>query len=163
MLTSGQPCLPKTVTAEEAVQVIKKGDRVVFTVGVELLSQMLAINATVSVDLTGPITAESIRARLNGGTGGQLAFAIGASLSKGGRSIVVMTSTVHDGTQSRIVPQFGQGTAVSIPRTLADTVIIEYGVARLKGKTERQRAFKLAAIAHPDFRAKLRRAAERLS
>lgn len=123
---------------------------------------MVAINGAVSIDLTGQITAESIGSRLIGGTGGQLAFTIGASLSKGGRSIHVMTATVQDGKQSRIVPQLAEGAAVSIPRALADIVVTEYGIARLKGKTQRQRALELAAIAHPDFRAELTQAAKRL-
>lgn len=123
---------------------------------------MVAINGAMSIDLTGQINSESIGPRLIGGTGGQLAFAIGASLSKGGRSIHVMTSTAQDGKQSRIVPQFEQGAAMSIPRALADIIVTEYGVARLKGKTQRQRAIELTSIAHPDYRTELRLAAERL-
>lgn len=123
---------------------------------------MVAINGAVSIDLTGQINAESIGPRLIGGTGGQLAFAIGASLSTGGRSVCVMTSTAGEGNQTRIVAEFPQGTSVSIPRALADIVVTEYGIARLRGKTRRQRAAELAAIAHPDYRTELRQAAEKL-
>jgi 4-hydroxybutyrate CoA-transferase len=55
-----------------------------------------------------------------------------------------------------------QGTVVSVPRLFADIVITEYGVARLWGKSLRERAAELIAIAHPDFRAGLRAQASRL-
>ncbi|GBD14720.1 hypothetical protein HRbin25_00601 [bacterium HR25] len=51
---------------------------------------------------------------------------------------------------------------MTIPRFFADTVITEYGVARLAGKNHRERAEELIAVAHPDFRAELRREAQRL-
>jgi 4-hydroxybutyrate CoA-transferase len=123
---------------------------------------MVALNAALVVDLTGQIAAESIGPRMVSGTGGQLAFAIGAALSRGGRNITVLPSTARSGSVSRIVPQFEPGTIISVPRNLANIVITEYGVAKLQGKTQRQRAEELINIAHPDFRAELRREAQRL-
>lgn len=99
---------------------------------------------------------------MTSGSGGQLSFAIGAYLSRGGRSIVALPSSARGGTLSRIVPMLEQGTVVSTPRTLADIVVTEYGIARLKGETQRERALELIAVAHPDFRAELKREAERL-
>ena len=99
---------------------------------------MAAINSALAVDLTGQIAAESIGPTMLSGTGGQLAFAVGASLSKGGRSIVVLRSTALNGTISKIVPQLEPGTIVTIPRVLADYIVTEYGIAHLKGKTQRQ-------------------------
>ena len=123
---------------------------------------MVAINAALAVDLTGQIAAESVGPMMVSGTGGQLAFAIGAALSKGGRNVTVLPSTARGGKVSRIVPQLEPGTTVTTPRTLADIVVSEYGIARLKGKTQRQRAEELINIAHPDFRAELRSQAQRL-
>ncbi len=123
---------------------------------------MVAINSAIAVDLTGQIAAESIGPRMVSSTGGQLAFAIGSSLSKGGRNITVLTSSARGDTVSRIVPTLEPGTVVTVPRTLADIVVTEYGVARLKGKTQRQRAQELIAIAHPSFRADLQKEAQRL-
>lgn len=123
---------------------------------------MVAINAALAVDLTGQIAAESLGPVIVGGTGGQLAFAIGAALSKGGRNITVLPAVAKDGKVSRIVPHLEPGTVVTVPRTLADIVVTEYGIARLKGKTQRQRAEELIAIAHPDFRSELTREAQRL-
>lgn len=123
---------------------------------------MVAINSAIAVDLTGQIAAESLGPAMVSGSGGQLAFATGASLSKGGRSIVALAATAKDGKVSRIVPGLERGTIVTVPRTLADIVVTEYGVARLKGKTQRQRAQELIAVAHPDFRAELKRQADKL-
>ena len=123
---------------------------------------MVAINSAIALDLTGQIAAESVGTVMTSGSGGQLSFAIGAYLSKGGRSIVAIPSTAKDGALSRIVPILEPGTVVSTPRTLADIVVTEYGIARLKGKTQRERALELIAVAHPDFRADLKKEAERL-
>jgi len=123
---------------------------------------MVAINAALAVDLTGQIAAESTGPRMVSGTGGQLAFAIGANLSKGGRNITVLRSTAGGGSLSSIVPQLKPGTIVSVPRNLADIVITEHGIAKLRGKTQRQRAHELISIAHPDFRADLEKEAKKL-
>jgi 4-hydroxybutyrate CoA-transferase len=125
---------------------------------------MVAINSAVSVDFAGQIAAESIGPRIISGAGGQTSFAIGSFLSKGGRSITVLTSTAGSGDKrvSRITPLLAEGTIVTVPRTISDYVVTEYGIAHIKGKTQRQRAIDLIAIAHPDFRAELKKEAEKL-
>jgi 4-hydroxybutyrate CoA-transferase len=125
---------------------------------------MVAINSAVAVDFAGQIAAESIGPRVISGAGGQTAFAIGAFFSRGGRFITVMTSTAGSGEKrfSRITPMLVEGTIVTVPRTISDYVITEYGIAHIKGKTQRQRALELIAIAHPDFRAELKKEAEKL-
>ncbi len=123
---------------------------------------MVAINNALSIDLTGQITAESIGPRMLGGTGGQLSFATGAAYSKGGRCVTLLPSTARGGTVSRIVAMFEPGTAITVPRSLADFVITEYGIASLRGKTQRQRAEEMISIAHPDFRAELKKEAQKL-
>jgi 4-hydroxybutyrate CoA-transferase len=122
-----------------------------------------AMNNALSVDLTGQINAESVfGSRMINGTGGQPEFQIGAALSRGGRGITLLPSTALDGAVSRIVAQHDSGAMITVPRYFADTIVTEYGVARLWGKNHRQRAAELIAVAHPDFREELRRAAERL-
>lgn len=123
---------------------------------------VVAINSAIAVDLTGQIAAESVGTVMTSGSGGQLSFAIGAYLSNGGRSVVAIPSTAKSGQLSRILPILEPGTVVSTPRTLADHVVTEYGIARLKGKTQRERALELIAVAHPSFRAELKKEAERL-
>jgi len=51
---------------------------------------------------------------------------------------------------------------VTTPRGLVDYVITEHGIANLLGKNERERANELIAIAHPDFRAELKKEAQKL-
>jgi len=115
----------------------------------------VAINQALAIDITGQLTSETIGTRTVMQAGGQTVFVIGALLSKGGRSIHVVPSTAAGGTQSRIVPMLEPGTVVTIPRNCVDYVVTEWGVARLWGKTHRQRARELINIAHPDFRAEL--------
>ena len=101
-----------------------------------------------------------VKAVIMSGPGGQLTFAVGAQLSKGGRFITTLPSTAGHGKVSRILPEFPAGSMVTVPRTLSDIVVSEYGIARLRGKTHRERALELIAIAHPDFREELKHKAE---
>jgi 4-hydroxybutyrate CoA-transferase len=121
---------------------------------------MVAINNALVIQLDGTISAESIGKRLLAAAGGQTAFVVGALMSKGGRSITVLPSTSRG--LSRIVPLFEPGTVVTIPRNLTDYVVTEYGIARLRQKTLRERAQELVAIAHPDFRPELKKQASEL-
>ncbi|MDO8617231.1 MAG: acetyl-CoA hydrolase/transferase C-terminal domain-containing protein [Dehalococcoidia bacterium] len=122
-----------------------------------------SLNNALSIDLIGQINSETVfGSRMINGTGGQPETHLGAVLSKGGRAITLLPSTAMDGALSRVVAAHEAGSIVTIPRFLADTVVTEYGVARLWGKNHRQRAQQLIAVAHPDFRAELRREAERL-
>ncbi len=122
-----------------------------------------AINNALAVDLTGQINSETVvGARMINGTGGQPETHIGAFLCPGGRAITLLPSTAVQGAISRIVPQHEQGALVTIPRFFADTVITEYGVARLMGRNHRERAQELIAVAHPDHREELRSAARHL-
>lgn len=122
----------------------------------------VAINNALAVDFTGQIAASTIGPRVYSGTGGQLSFAIGAYMSRGGRYVVVLPSTARGGAVSRITPQFEAGQIVTVPRDLADIVVTEYGIARLLNRSVRERAESLIAIAHPDHRAELRKAAQAL-
>jgi len=122
-----------------------------------------SLNNALSIDLIGQINSESVFGpRMINGTGGQPETHIGALLSKGGRAITLLPSTAMDGAVSRIVPMHEPGSIVTIPHFFADTVVTEYGVARLWGKNHRQRAEELIAVAHPDHRAELRRQAQRV-
>jgi 4-hydroxybutyrate CoA-transferase len=76
--------------------------------------------------------------------------------------VLYSTADTAQGRVSRIVPQFEKGTIITCPRAIADHIVTEYGIARLLGKTDRQRAEELISIAHPDFRAELRREAQRM-
>ena len=123
---------------------------------------MVAINNALAVDITGQITAESVGDRLMSTAGGQFSFVVGALMSKGGRAITVLPSTARGGKISRIVTSLPENTVITIPRTCVDYVVTEYGVASLWGKSTRQRARELIAIAHPDFREELTKKAKEM-
>jgi 4-hydroxybutyrate CoA-transferase len=127
--------------------------------------RMVAINSAIEVDLTGQVCADSIGPKLYSGVGGQLDFIYGASRSKDGVPVIALPSTasMHDGTViSRIVPMLKEGAGVVTSRNHVRFVVTEFGVADLYGKTIRQRAQQLINIAHPDFRADLKKQAEKL-
>jgi len=116
------------------------------------LNHLHAINSAIQVDLSGQINAETIGGIQVSGVGGQTDFICGAGLSKGGKSIIVISSTRAKGEQSRIVPFLDHGASVTSLRHDIDYVVTEYGIAALKGKTLTQRAKALIRIAHPRFR-----------
>ena len=123
---------------------------------------MVSVNTALQVDLTGQICSESLGSRQYSGTGGAADFAYGAYHSRGGRGIIAIASTTKGGMVSKIQPQLSPGAVVSITRNIADYVVTEYGVAKLKNRTVRQRVENLIAVSHPDFRAELRRQADKL-
>ncbi len=125
------------------------------------IDNLVAINNAGVIDLTGQVGAETWGERLWSGPGGQLVWTMGALLSRGGRAVTVLTSVTSDGT-SRIVPQFEPGTVVTVPRTWVDFVVTEHGIANLQGKTQRERAQELIALADPEARDELQREARRL-
>lgn len=117
--------------------------------------QMVSINTTLEVDLTGQCCSESIGPRQYSGTGGGADTAIGAQRAKGGKSIVALYSTAKNDTISSIVPALSSGASVTLSRNDVDYVVTEYGIAQLRGCNVRERVQKLIAVAHPDFRDKL--------
>lgn len=123
---------------------------------------MVAINSALQVDLTGQVCADSIGPRFYSGVGGQLDFIRGAARSKGGVPIVAFLSTAKGGEISRIVPMLNEGSGVVTTRNDVHYVVTEFGVAKLYGKTVRQRADLLISVAHPRFRDELRHAARQL-
>jgi acyl-CoA hydrolase len=121
--------------------------------------RMVAINSALALDLTGQVCADSIGWRLYSGVGGQLDFIRGAALAPEGRAILALPATAEDGTICRITPFLPVGSGVVTTRAHVRTVVTEYGVAELYGRSISERAEALIAIAHPDFRDSLRAAA----
>lgn len=110
---------------------------------------VVSVNATLQVDLSGACNSEHLLGRQYSGSGGQLDFVRGAQASAGGKSIIACHSTAKGGTVSRIVPKL-QG-PVTTPRNDIQIVVTERGWVDLKGKSLRERAEALIAIAHPRF------------
>ena len=139
---------------------------------------MVAVNSAIQVDLTGQVCAESIGTRLYSGVGGQMDFLRGAALSPNGRPIIALPATARahaptgpvaplepapvKGQISRIVPVLTPGAAVTTSRAHVHYVVTEYGVAELHGRDLAERARALIAIAAPQFREQLEKAAYEL-
>jgi acyl-CoA hydrolase len=117
--------------------------------------RMTAINSAIEVDLTGQVCADSIGHRMYSGVGGQMDFMRGAALAEEGRAIIALPSTGADGKFSRITASLKEGAGVTTTRSHVRTVVTEFGVAELFGQSFRERAKRLIAIAHPDFRDEL--------
>lgn len=118
----------------------------------------VAINSATEVDLTGQICADSIGTRIYSGTGGQLDFVRGATMSEGGKSITAFASRTKKGV-SKIAPALKEGAGVVTPRADAHIFVTEYGWVDLTGRSLQERAKLLTSIAHPDDREALDRAA----
>jgi acyl-CoA hydrolase len=116
--------------------------------------KMFSVNTAVELDLTGQICSESIGHRELSGVGGASETHIGAQRSEGGRGIIAIRSTAKNG-ESKIVFELTPGAKISISRNDVDTVVTEYGVARLRGRSVAQRVKDLIAIAHPSVREEL--------
>jgi acyl-CoA hydrolase len=117
--------------------------------------RMVAVNSTLSMDITGQVCSDSVGQYLYSGFGGQVDFIRGARHSKGGKPIIAMPSTAKNDSISRIVPTLTPGSGVVASRGSIHYVVTEFGVAYLHGKSIRQRAEALIEIAHPKFRNEL--------
>ena len=116
--------------------------------------RFVTLNSAVEIDLSGQVNAEMAGAQYVGGVTGLNDFVRGARAAKRGRSILAMTATARGGTISRIVAKIAFG-IVTVARSDVDTIVTEFGVAELLGRSLSERARRLIAIAHPDFRADL--------
>ncbi len=122
---------------------------------------LVSISSALEVDLTGQVCSDSLGYHFYSGIGDQVDFLRGASMSKGGFSIIALPSTAQNGKISRIVSHLSEGAGVATTRGDVNFVVTEYGYAELQGKGIYQRVMELAQIAHPKFRAQLIDAAKK--
>ncbi len=118
-------------------------------------ANFVSINSAVEVDLTGQVGSETIAGEEAAAVGGSFDYFEAAYFSPGGLRVVALPSTADGNRVSRIVARLAAGTAVTIPRHTVDVVVTEHGVARLSGRSTRERAEQLLAVAHPDHRDRL--------
>ncbi|MBD8032349.1 acetyl-CoA hydrolase/transferase family protein [Solibacillus merdavium] len=117
------------------------------------ISNFHSINSAMEVSLSGQINAEQIdENHVVAGVGGQMDFIRASKLSPGGRAIIAMPSTAQFGMVSRIKAHTQYVTSL---KSDVDYVVTEYGIAKLFGKSMKERAESLIAIAHPKFRTSL--------
>jgi len=124
---------------------------------------LISVNATLQIDFLGQCGSESLGPLPFSGTGGQADFVRAANRSKGGKSFIVLPSTAKDDTISRIAPMLTPGTAVTTSKNEVNYVVTEFGVAKLDGKSAKQRVQALVGIAHPKFRDELLASAKKMN
>ncbi len=117
--------------------------------------RMTAINATLEVDFLGQCASESLGTDYWSSSGGQADYVRGVLYAEEGQSFIVLHSTPHDESCSRIVPTLHPGAAVTSYKNIVDKVVTEHGVAELRGRSIRERTVRLIEIAHPKFRDEL--------
>lgn len=120
--------------------------------------KVASVNSATQIDMTGQVCADSVGPRIVSGTGGQLEYVRGASMSKGGISIIAISSRAKDGT-SKIVASLDTASGVVTPRADVQWIVTEFGAVNLRGKSLQERAKLLIEIAHPDDREMLEMAA----
>ena len=127
-------------------------------------SRMVSINTCLMVDFTGQVASESLGTQQYSGTGGQSDTAQGAvaGFDGLGKSIIACYATAKGGAVSTIVPTLPEGTAVTLHRSFVDHIVTEHGIARLRGRTVRERTRELIAVADPRFREELTAQARKL-
>lgn len=124
------------------------------------LERFHSINSAIEVDLTGQVGSEAVGGRYLGQTGGQVDFQRAAVASPGGRGFIALPSTTPRGDKSRIVARLSG--PVTTTRTDVDVIVTEWGVAELRGLSLSERVKAMLAIAHPDHRAALAEAADKV-
>lgn len=116
----------------------------------------VAINGSLEVDLTGAANSSVQDGRIVSGIGGARDFAVAGA--QGCASIIAMTATTRGG-ESTIVPRVEFET---IPASAVTHVVTEFGIARLKGRSARERARALIELAAPIYRSRLSKVLEEL-
>ncbi|SHM66136.1 acetyl-CoA hydrolase/transferase family protein [Cryptosporangium aurantiacum] len=125
------------------------------------LERLVTINSALEADLTGAVNAEQSGSAYLGGTGGQVDFVRAGARSPGGHALIVLPSTAKGGTISRITARLSG--PVTTARSEVDVIVTEFGAAELRGRSLAERARRLVAIAHPDFREQLDREAHAIT
>ena len=120
------------------------------------IDNFVSINSALEVDLFGQVNADMLEGRQFSGTGGAVDMMRGATMSRGGRSIVALKAITAKGKKSRIVTALSRNTAATALRTDVDYVVTEYGARRIRHLPISARAEALIEIAAPEFRDQLR-------
>lgn len=117
-------------------------------------NNMVTINFARTMDLSGQVYADALPQNHFSGVTGMLDFIMGAAISPGGKSIIVIPARSIDDKTSRIIPQTDVGSIV-VPKGYVSYVVSEFGMVNLFGKNIEERAMAMISLAHPDFRDEL--------
>jgi len=122
-------------------------------------NKMVAINFARTMDLSGQVYADALPQNHFSGVTGMFDFIMGASMSPGGKSIIVIPARSIDDKTSRIIHKADVG-SIAIPKGYVSYVVSEFGMVNLFGKNIEERAMAMISLAHPDFRDELFHAAQ---
>jgi acyl-CoA hydrolase/GNAT superfamily N-acetyltransferase len=117
-------------------------------------NKLVAINFARTMDLSGQVYADALPQNHFSGITGMFDFILGASMSPGGKSIIVIPARSIDGKSSRIISQRNFGSIV-IPKGYVSYVVSEFGMVNLLGKNIEERAMAMISLAHPEYRDEL--------
>lgn len=109
------------------------------------------INTAMMVTLLGAVVSDGLEdGRVVSGVGGQYNFVAQAFALENARSVITLDAVRGAGKKasSNVLWSYGHGT---IPRHLRDIVITEYGVADLRGRTDRDVIVALLRVADSRF------------
>ena len=132
---------------------------------IRMNDNVISVNNILEVDLFSQVCSETKGVRQISGTGGQLDWVLGAQKSKGGKSFLAFNSTYKDKNgkmHSRIKPMLSPGGVVTVPRTMVQWLVTEYGKVNVKACSIWERSEALISLAHPDFRDELIKNAEEM-
>ncbi|MDO9432323.1 MAG: acetyl-CoA hydrolase/transferase C-terminal domain-containing protein [Phenylobacterium sp.] len=113
------------------------------------------INTAMMATLMGAVISDGLEdGRVVSGVGGQYNFVAQAFALEDARSIIALNAVRGQGRKatSNIVWNYGH---VTIPRHLRDIVVTEYGVADLRGKTDRDVVAAMLGVADSRFQPQL--------
>lgn len=113
--------------------------------------KFVTVIAARKIDLYGRIGLHVGKGYVATGPAEIMDFFHGAELSRGGRSIFALTSRDHKG-RSNVLPSIAAEPNQFSLFESVETIVTEYGMAYLAGRTVRERAQALIDIAHPDDR-----------
>ncbi len=119
------------------------------------------VNTAMTATLLGAISSDALGdGRVVSGAGGQLDFVTMAHELTDARSIIAVRSTRRQGRQttSNIVWDYANAT---IPRSLRDIVVTEYGIADLRGRSDRDTIAAMLRVSDTRFQPKLKDQAQR--
>ena len=116
--------------------------------------KFVAVLSASKVDLYGRIALHTGIGNIGSGPGEVIDFFNGALLSEGGSAIFALPSRNHQNESNIVLSAVLYPNQFSLWESVS-TIVTEYGIADVKGRTVRERAQGLIDIAHPDDRPKL--------
>lgn len=119
------------------------------------------VNTAMMATLLGETISDGLDdGRIVSGVGGQYNFVAQAFALEGAQSVITLNATRSEkgARRSRIVWNYGH---LTIPRHLRDVFVTEYGVAQLRGRSERDCVASMVAIADQQFQPELLEKAKR--